>query len=255
MSGPEFKDYFSDHPAGYAAYRPRYPARLFEWLQSEAPDHARVWDAGAGSGQAAVDLAEYFESVIATDASPAQIANAMQHPRVTYKVAPAEESGLPPCSCDLVTAAQALHWFVIPAFFAEARRVLSPGGLLAVWAYADPRLTDKKLNERLQAFESRVHAWWPPERAIVETGYRSVAFPFEEVESPDFDMELDMSLDTLCGYLRSWSSTKRYVAATGEDPVTDLRAELEPLWPEGKRRIEWTLHVRAGRKGRDEVLQ
>jgi hypothetical protein len=68
-------------------------------------------------------------------------------------------------------------------------------------------------------------------------------------------MAQEMTLETLAGYLRSWSATKRYVEATGEDPVADLERDLWALWPEGRRRLEWTLHVRAGRKGHDEVLK
>ncbi|HEX6397189.1 MAG TPA: class I SAM-dependent methyltransferase, partial [Steroidobacteraceae bacterium] len=122
----------------YANFRPGYPPKLFAWLARVAPARDAVWDCGCGSGQASVALAEYFERVHATDVAPQQIAAAKPHPHVTYAVAPAERSGLPAASVDLVTVAQALHWFDFDRFYAEVRRVCRPGGLLAVWAYELP---------------------------------------------------------------------------------------------------------------------
>lgn len=255
MTEPAFRDHFSETAPGYATYRPRYPAALFEWLAEQASERTEAWDAGTGNGQAAVDLAEHFAHVTATDASADQIAHAIAHPRVTYRVGSAEESGLADTSFVLVTAAQALHWFSIPAFFAEARRVLRPNGLLAVWTYREPVLDDDLADAELQRFEDLVHPFWPPERRIVTTGYRSVAMPFEPVRAPQFDMEHAATRDMLVGYVRTWSATRRFIASAGFDPVIELEQRLAALWPDGEtRQLVWEMHVRAGRKKGGNVI-
>lgn len=132
MTESQFQDLFSGVASLYTRFRPRYPSALFEYLASVTPKKDVVWDCATGTGQAAVELAQHFEQVIATDASAEQIANAEQHPRVQYRVSTAEMSGLDSGSIDLITVAQALHWFDLPAFYAEAQRVLKPDGLLAV---------------------------------------------------------------------------------------------------------------------------
>jgi SAM-dependent methyltransferase len=243
-----FKDHFSSRAAGYAKFRPTYPDSLFDWLTGLAPGRALAWDAGTGNGQAARALAGRFERVLATDASEQQIAHAEQHARITFEVAPAHESGLDSKSCDLVTAAQALHWFDIPAFFAEATRVLRPRGIVAVWTYGGPSLDDLACDAVLQSYVREVDSYWPPERVLVETGYKTVAFPFDEIVAPALELELMTTVDAFAGYVRTWSATERYGKALGRDPVVDIESALRPLWPAGEsRRAHWRLSVRAGR--------
>lgn len=248
-----FPDHFSGIAGAYAGFRPRYPQALFDWLADLAPRRALAWDCATGSGQAAVALASRFERVIATDASAEQIAAATRHPRVEYRVARSEESGLDGGSIDLVTVAQALHWFDRPAFYAEAGRVLSPDGVLAVWTYGHLRLEDPSADAVFRRFYlDTVGADWPAERALVDAGYRTIDFPFAEVEPPAFEMETSWSLPALLGYVGTWSATTRFRAARGFDPVPLLAEDLASTWenPEEPRRIRWPLAVRAGRRGR-----
>jgi len=260
MSNGQWKDHFSGHAASYAEFRPRYPDALFSWLADNAPARRVAWDAATGNGQAAVGLARHFERVIATDASRQQIANAVR-PRIPYPVSPisypvsrisyvvssAESSGLPASSVELVTVAQALHWLDPAGFFEEAKRVLVPGGLVAVWTYVEPALDDPALDAVLQEFAGAMRPWWPPERAITETGYRGVAFPFREIEAPAFEMSMVVTKESLAGYLRTWSATRRHIAARGSDPVDDLEKRLAAVWPDGARKkLSWAFHLRAG---------
>ncbi len=218
----------------YASYRPGYPPELFAWLARMSPARELAWDCGCGSGQASVALAEHFTRVHATDVAAAQIAAAKPHPRVSYSVAPAERCALPDASVDLVTVAQALHWFDVEAFYAEARRVARPGALLAVWNYPRPRFVDAELDRRFLAFYADVVGpYWPPERAHVEQNYRTLPFPFEEIDAPSFVLELRWDLDQVIGYVSSWSATARYRQALSRDPVSLLRASLAPAWPPG----------------------
>ena len=219
---------------------------MFEWLASQAPGRLRAWDAATGNGQAAVALADHFERVVATDASAEQIEHATRREGVTYRVERSEQCTLPDASCQLVTVAQAMHWLDAPAFMAQAKRVLEPGGLLAVWSYVVPALDDSRGDALVRAFTMRVGPYWPPERQTAENGYRSVAFPFQEIAAPRFEMTLPVTRASLAGYLRTWSATRRFVETKGEDPVLDVEGQLD--WPaDATHRLTWELHIRAGR--------
>ena len=250
MSSP-FPDHFSGVAGAYAEHRPRYPDRLFEWLAEVSPGHELAWDCATGSGQAAVALAARFDRVLGTDASAAQIAAAQMHSRVEYRVAPAEASGLPDASADLVTVAQALHWFDRPPFYAEARRVLRPGGLVAAWTYGASVFDDPRADAAHRRFYSdTVGPFWPAERALVESGYRAIEFPFEEIDAPEFEMEAEWPLSSFLGYVGTWSAVTRFRRKRGYDPVAELGDELRRLWgnPETPRRIRWPLAMRVGRR-------
>jgi ubiquinone/menaquinone biosynthesis C-methylase UbiE len=216
----------------YANFRPGYPPELFAWLAGAARSLDAVWDCGCGSGQASVALAGFFQAVHATDVAAEQIAAAKPHPRVRYSVAPAEHSGLPASSVDLVTVAQALHWFDVDAFYAEARRVARPGALIAVWNYPRPRFGAAEVERVfLEFYTDVVGPYWPPERRHIEANYTTLAFPFEEISHPAFGLELDWSFEQVIGYVSSWSATAQYRKALGQDPVPLLRESLGKVWP------------------------
>src|ERR1700712_181091 len=169
-----FKDHFSGHAAVYASFRPTYPAALFDFVLSLTPGRALAWDCATGNGQAALGLADAFEHVIATDASAAQLEHALAHPKIEYRQAPAEDSGLAAGSVDLITVATALHWFDFDRFYAEARRVLAPGGALAAWAYNLPRVTPEVSALIDHLAREVVGTYWPPERKWVDDDYHDV---------------------------------------------------------------------------------
>jgi len=212
------------------------------------PRHTRCWDAGTGNGQAAGGLAEHFAEVVATDASADQIAHATPHPGVTYRVAPAERSGLDDATVDLVTAGQAVHWFDQERFFEEVKRVAVPGGAIAVWAY--DLLEVKGEGEAvLRRFYARVERYWPPERALVAHRYADLPFPFEEIPVSQVDMTAHWDLERTLGYLSTWSTVKAFQKANHEDPVAALAPELAAVWgdPAAEKTISWPLVLRAGR--------
>lgn len=243
-----FRDHFSGHAEVYARYRPDYPDALFDWLADAAPDRARAWDCATGNGQAAVALADRFGEVVATDASEKQIRSAFSHPRVRYRVAPAERSGLANASVSLVTVAQALHWFDLPAFYAEADRVLKPGGVLAVWAYELFTASEEVDRVVHHLYKGIVGPYWPPERKAIEHGYAGYTLPFEPVDAPPFAMEKRWTADDALGYLRTWSAVARYVDAHGADPVLQVADDLRSAWGDGPRDIRWPLILLVSRK-------
>ncbi len=242
------KDLFSAHPENYARARPTYPAALFDFLASVVPDQALAWDCATGNGQAALPLAERFRQVEATDLSAAQLAQAPVHPRIRWRVAPAEHGGLPDGSTDLVTVAQAYHWFDHEAFHAEVRRVLVPEGLLAVWCYGLTRI-EPRIDALIDEFHHVTLArFWEPERRLVLEGYASIPFPFRAVAAPPFEMEAGRSLQQFLDYLGTWSAVQACRSATGQDPVAELAPRLAEAWGgEAERKVRWPLTLRLGR--------
>lgn len=244
-----FKDYFSSQASAYSEHRPHYPAELFDWLASLAPHREQAWDCATGSGQAALALAEHFERVLASDASAAQIANAIPHPRIDYHVASAEDSGLAANSVQLVSVAQAYHWLNHAAFAVEADRVLQSGGLLAVWGYANQRAGSDVDPILLRYYGEVVGAYWPTERYHVETGYRNLPLPFDELPVTDFEMSAEWTREQLLAYLGTWSATQRYIGAGHTDPLPALDAEIAEHWADATpRRVRWPLFMRLSRK-------
>ncbi|HEY3220031.1 MAG TPA: class I SAM-dependent methyltransferase [Gemmatimonadales bacterium] len=244
-----FVDHFSVGSAAYAAFRPRYPDALFAFLAREAPARDDSWDAGTGSGQAAVGLARHFTHVTATDASASQIAHATPDPRVDYRVARAEASGLADRSVDLVTAAQAVHWFDRERFWVEARRVLRPRGVIAVWTYLMLEIAPPLDAIVRRFYHGVVGPYWPPERRLTEERYQTIDFPFDEFVAPDFVIEQSVTLDDVAGYVRTWSGTRGFVKHHGTDPVDGLVTELAQQWgaPQQSRLARWPVAMRVGR--------
>lgn len=225
-----FKDHFSDKSDAYSIYRPEYPDELFAYLSSCSLTHDRAWDCGTGSGQSAIALSDYYKEVIATDASENQIKNARQKAGVVYKTEPAEQTSLDDASIDLVTVAQAIHWFKLDAFANEVTRVLKPGGIVAVWTYGLHQISpgiDKVIH---YLYGSMLDPYWPAERRYVEEGYRNIHLPMKQLEAPAFNMAASWNLAQLTGYLRTWSAVKRYETATGSNPVDKIYDELHLQW-------------------------
>lgn len=244
-----FKDHFSGHAADYTRYRPTYPEALFAHFANLAPRRLQAWDCATGGGQAAVYLAEHFEHVHATDASAQQIAAAHAHPRVFYAVAPAERTALANGSIDFISVAQAAHWFDLPAFYAEVSRVAAPGCILALYCYglfsATPAI-DAVVNRVYHELD----AWWPPERAQIESGYQQMFFPFEELAMPHFDMRIDWHLEHMLGYLSTWSAVQRFKQERGTDPIAPLAGSLAAAWPVELKQaitVRWPLSFRVAR--------
>jgi SAM-dependent methyltransferase len=242
------KDLFSQSAAGYARFRPKYPARLFDWLAEVAPARELGVDIGTGNGQSAVELAARFERVIAVDPSEAQLAKAAAHARVTYRRGEAEATGVDAGSADLVAASQAFHWFDHPRFFDEVRRIARPGALVAVWCYGIDRITPEIDAVVDELYTGYLGTSWEPERRLVENLYRGVAFPFDELAAPPFEMEALWRLEHLVGYIETWSALGTYRKTHADDPMKVIVPELERVWGDaGERLVTWPVGMRAGR--------
>lgn len=220
-----------------------------------------AWDCATGNGQAAVFLSEYFKQVIASDASKEQIESAQPRNNIRYEVFPAERTNLADSSVDLITIAQALHWFDLDGFYKEAKRVLRKDdnnrggkgrGVIAAWAYGLHSVSPEIDGITHLLYEDILGAYWPKERKIVENKYQDIPFPFqEEINTTVFQIELDWSLSELIGYLYTWSSAQKFIEKNNSDPVRQVYDDLAAAWGEKKtlhkRRVVWPIYMRVGR--------
>jgi ubiquinone/menaquinone biosynthesis C-methylase UbiE len=243
-----FKDHFSTQSAAYSRHRPAYPQALIDFVAALAPERRLVVDCATGNGQAALALAGHFDCVLAVDGSRSQLARAPSHPRVCYAAAVAECLPLRDRSAGLVAAAQAAHWFDLDRFHAECRRVLVPEGVVALWTYEKFRV-DPVVDAVIDRFYTEVVGpYWPPERRLVEEGYRTIAFPWREEPAPSFALETDWDRSQVLGYLATWSAVQRYKDHRGRDPLSSLEPALRACWRDGEsRRLRWPIHLRIGR--------
>lgn len=256
MDRPKFHDHFSERACGYAKFRPHYPRELIEYLARQTKNAVErsgpwtVWEAGCGSGQLSVGLAEFFDRVIATDASADQIAQAPAHPRIEFRVARAEASGLGERSVDLAVAAQAAHWFDLDGYYAEVRRVVRPGGLVGLVVYGIHVADDPAIDNIVKQFyRQTLAAYWPPQRRLVEEEYRTLPFPLEEMPTSRFEMRERWTRDEMLGYVETWSATTALAKASGRETIDAFRDTVAAAWgdAESRRTIRWPLALRLGK--------
>ena len=229
---------FSLVAKGYAAGRPGYPDELFDWLAAAvAPARDTAWDAATGSGQAAWGLAQRFDRVIATDISAEQLRHARRHPRIDYRVAPSEASGLPDRSVDLAVSAAAAHWFDLPRYYGELRRVVRAGGVAVAWTYHVARV-DPPLDAILWRFYKDVlDPYYPPNVRLVDEGFAGIELPGGALSVPAFHATV------------RWSAVPGYIAATHSDPIPELEAAVTAAFggPDVARELHFPLYIRAAR--------
>lgn len=245
-----FKDYFSVSAADYAHYRPTYPNQLFEFLAKQCPHHDLAWDCATGSGQAAVLLAPYFKRVVASDASSQQIIFAVPKENIRYCIMPAEKTDFLSQSIDLITVAQALHWFDFNIFYPEVKRILKPEGIIAAWSYGLV-----KINSEIDAlikyfYQELTGPYWPEERRYIDHKYQDIPFPFQKIATPTFSMQQTWTLNHFIGYLSTWSAVRKYQEETNQNPLELIIEPLKGLWgnPEEKLKIEWPIYLLVGKQ-------
>lgn len=250
MSDLSFKDNFSRQSDLYVKYRPQYPSELYSYLQGLTEEHQLAWDCGTGNGQAALGIAKHYARVVATDPSEEQIRNAFPHKNVFYSVKTAEHSGLQDQSVDLITAANALHWFDFERFNKEANRVLKPGGVIAAWGYGNPSHSEEIDRVITHFHDEIIGAYWLPENRLVEKKYSTIPFPYSEITAPLFKIEKDLGFKDLTGLFGTWSAVQRYKDRNGNDPVKKIEEDLKAAWQDlsVQKPFTWNLVLRVGRK-------
>ena len=243
------RNWFEQGGRAYARFRPEYPPQLAAFLASVAPDNRLVIDVGCGNGQLTQLLATHFNAVVGLDPSADQIANIVPNERITYQCAPAEQLPVADASASLITAAQAAHWFDLPAFYQEVRRVAVPGCVLALLSYGVLNL-EPALNERFQRFYwDEIGPYWPPERKLVDTGYATIDFPFEELAAPSLEIRVHWHLSEFLGYLLTWSAVRSVQEAGRDELLQTFADDISAAWGDGsvRRPIVWPINMRIGR--------
>jgi SAM-dependent methyltransferase len=229
------KDNFSKQSDIYAQFRPGYPAQLFDFLFEHSRGFDCAWDCATGNGQIASILADRFRQVEATDISENQLKNAVQKPNIRYQLGRAEAPDFPDHTFDLVTVGQAAHWFDFEKFYPELRRVLKPGGLLALVGYNLLRIDPATEAVIEHLYHNTLQGCWDKERHLVEQAYTTIPFPFEEIPLPEMASTYPWNVDQLLGYLGTWSAVQHFIKQHGFHPIDDaFRAQLKAVWPEGE---------------------
>jgi ubiquinone/menaquinone biosynthesis C-methylase UbiE len=242
------KDLFSNQSSFYAAYRPLYPKPLYDYLLQKVSVRDTAWDCATGNGQVAIELSKYFKNVFATDISENQLAAATPGHNIHYSRQPAERTSFPRQFFDLITVAQAYHWFDFDAFQAEVKRISRPGALIAVWGYHLPKSTNDNVNTLINYFYSDVTGpYWDPERKWVDDFYQTIPFSYEDTSLRQFSIRTLWNREQFLGYFRSWSSVQHYMKEKNEDPVLVLAREIDNYWgSEELKEITFPLFLKTG---------
>jgi len=240
------KDNFSRQSGIYAKYRPVYPQQLYDFILQNVKNKQTAWDCGTGNGQAAKELAKVFGKVYATDISQKQIENAIRQINISYSVQPAEQTNFPDNSFDLITVAQALHWFRFDDFYKEVKRVAKPDAVFAAWTYSLLRIS-KEIDALIEDHHfNTLGNYWDAERKYVDEEYRNIPFPFTKINAPPFSIEYEWTTEELEGYLNTWSGLQKFITTNQYNPVDQLMIQIKPLWKKEKMKIVFPVHMLMG---------
>lgn len=243
------KDFFSGQSKLYATFRPVYPETIYQFIYQHLNGKSTAWDCATGNGQVARELAKHFGQVFATDISAKQLEHAHKADNIFYSVSSAEKTDFHDHQFDLITVAQALHWFNVDGFYKEVNRVAKENALLAVWGYGNCSIADQKVQDLfLDFYHNVVGPYWDDARRHVENGYQEIPFPFQLIKAPEFSIQLHWSMNDFLGYLSTWSATQKYIKETGNDPVEEYSTEFKKRWPANEiKQVTFPLFFKLGK--------
>ncbi|WP_421762766.1 class I SAM-dependent methyltransferase [Ekhidna sp.] len=242
------KDNFSTQSDDYAKFRPVYSKELINYLISLTKNQEVCWDCGTGNGQLAVALSDTFRQVKATDISQNQLDNATKRPNIEYSKQPAEQTNFPDQYFDLITVAQAAHWFDHQRFNDEVKRTLKPNGIIALFGYGLVKVEGVIGSIIKDFYWTITKPYWDSERDHIEAQYETIPFPYDEIQvSQNFDIISDMTVDQLTGYISTWSAVQHFIKANGYSPIDQLKIDLTKVWNNEDRQVTFPVFIRVGR--------
>lgn len=163
---------------------------------------------------------------------------------------PAENTNLQENSVNLITVAQAVHWFDFERFYQEVRRVGTRNGIIAVWSYGMHKIDSEidKMSEKLTVGGEVLGNYWPQETKYVKEDYKTIPFPFEEIDVPKFEMSITWSFDDLFVYMETWSSVKRAQKLKNYNPLNLVKEDMKNLWgkDDEQKLVRWIINLRIG---------
>ncbi|MFP2996297.1 class I SAM-dependent methyltransferase [Spongiivirga sp. MCCC 1A20706] len=242
------KDHFSSHADDYVKYRPTYPSDLYRFLEAEVPNKNVAWDCGTGNGQVAFQLAKRFCQVYATDISQQQLDMALTKDNIEYSVQAAEETTFSNDLFDLVIVAQAIHWFNFEKFYAEVRRTARKNARICVVGYGLIKICPEVDNIIGDFYSSVIRPYWDDERKFIDENYKTIPFPFKEIQTPKFVNKHRWNLNHLIGYLNTWSAVKRFIKENNHNPIDDLKIQIEKYWGDTEiKQVNFPILLRLGK--------
>ncbi|KAM9969545.1 hypothetical protein ACTFIR_001381 [Dictyostelium discoideum] len=225
----EFQDKFGTVGKSYKTFRPTYTEELYSIIDSYCDSKRDLAiDCGCGSGQATVKLAKYFKKVIGFEPSQGQIENAVKTENVDFRLSPAEKIELPSGSVDLITVATAVHWFDLPVFYQEAKRLLRDNGSLILFTTGFIQILNndeaQKINDNFRS--GTLGDYWAPIVKYVIDGYVDIKPPFENVERKTISLPKLMSVNDVIGIYSSWSGYASFIKAGNNDVLPEVKQNL-----------------------------
>lgn len=247
----EVIDNFSDASSSYKKFRPTYPPQLYQAILAQTEARRSCWDCGTGNGQVAAELSKYFEQVYATDVSENQISHSVRKDNIIYKAERAEKTSFADEQFDIITVAQAIHWFDLKKFDLEVARVLKPKGLLFIWGYGLIRI-EKEIDKVIDhLYTQEIGPYWDRQRKYIDEHYQGIELNLSKMEAPQsLSITQTWTLDSFIGYLRTWSSVKKYWKAHDDhDPTLSVKTELQAFWePEEKKDVRFPIFMQIWQK-------
>jgi len=240
------KDNFSQQASVYAQFRPHYPDEMIEYVVSFSRNKQAALDIATGNGQVAQKLSKFFKTVYATDVSEKQLENAVPEKNIIYKKEPAEKTDFASHQFDLITVAQAIHWFEFDAFYKEIYRILKPDGIFAVLGYGLFSTNPDSDQILLGYYRKIVGPYWDAERKYLDERYETIPFPLDEIETQKFTNHFDWTFEQLIGYLETWSATQHYKNKNGKNPIDLIRDDLKISWENSDKKVTFPLLLRIG---------
>jgi ubiquinone/menaquinone biosynthesis C-methylase UbiE len=241
------KDNFSKQASEYSKFRPEYPDEMIDYLVSFVKKKGVALDIATGNGQVAHKLSRFFETVYGVDISQNQLENAIPRENIIYKVASAENTFFKNQEFDLITVAQAVHWFDFDLFYKEVCRILKPDGIFAVIGYGLFSTNEESDKIVKDFYYNIIGPYWDAERKYLDENYKTIPFPFDEIVVEPFENKLTWTFEELIGYLETWSATQHYISKNNQNPLDLIYNDLKTSWEKSDKKVTFPLLLRIGK--------